>query len=289
MKKIDDVFQIDAFTNEPFMGNSAGVVFADDLIDEEMQLIARELNVSETAFISRSDKADFNLRWFTPKVEVKLCGHATIASMHYLAELGKINSDSVVTFNTLSGILNCKRKNDLYYLDLPTPTIEIFKGNKEEILKALSLKDESINIEHPFLITDKSYLFIQVRSLEELKKITPDFHSLRRLTEQKKEFEAVTVFTTYTFEDTNSAHLRFFAPAFGIDEDPVTGSANGPLLPVLIELEQINKDTEGKTFIFEQGDFIGRKGRVFVTYSQNENKLSIAGNAITVLRGELRF
>ena len=289
MKKVDDVFQIDAFTNEPFMGNSAGVVFADDLIDEEMQLIARELNVSETAFISRSDKADFNLRWFTPEVEVKLCGHATIASMHYLAELGKINSDSVVTFNTLSGTLNCKSKNDLYYLDLPTPKSEIFKGNREEILKALSLKAESINIEHPFLVTDKSCLFIQVKSLEELKKITPDFPSLRRLTGQKKEFEAVTVFTTDTFEDTNSAHLRFFAPAFGIDEDPVTGSANGPLLPVLIELELISKDTEGKTFIFEQGDFIGRKGRVFVTYSQNGNKLSIAGNAITVLRGELRF
>ena len=108
MKKLSDVCQIAAFTDKPFNGNPAGVVYSDDLNREEMQLIAREFNVSETAFISKSREADFNLKWFTPKVEVKLCGHATIAAIHYLRQREIIMDNSAVTFNTLSGILKCK-------------------------------------------------------------------------------------------------------------------------------------------------------------------------------------
>jgi PhzF family phenazine biosynthesis protein len=289
MKKLLNVFQIDAFANKPFQGNPAGVVYSDDLNDEEMQLIARELNVSETAFISKSDLADFHLRWFTPKVEVKLCGHATIASMHYLIQLGLIKRNKEITFNTLSGILTCYSKGDLYYLKLPIPKIELFRGNREEILKALSIKAESVNHNFPFLLADQSYLFIFIKSLAELGELKPDYVSLLNLTEQKNEFEAVTVFTKETFEKTNSAHLRFFAPAFGIDEDPVTGSANGPLLLVLMEMGLVDKNTSGGTFIFEQGDFIGRKGRVNVNYSSKGDNLTIAGNAITILTGELNF
>ena len=289
MKTLHNVFQIDAFTNQPFKGNSAGVVYSDELNDMEMQLIAREFNLSETAFISNSDKADFNLRWFTPKVEVKLCGHATIASMHYLVERGIIKRFSEVTFNTLSGILTCKSKNDLYYLYLPIPKIELFEGNRKEILEALSIKSESINTDFPLFLADQSYLFIYVKSLEELGKLKPDFISLLKLTKEKKGFDAVTVFTTETFEKDNSAHSRFYAPAFGIDEDPVTGSANGPLLMVLMKLGLISNKKGKSEFIFEQGDFLGREGRIIVAYSPKENKFSIAGNAVTILKGELNF
>jgi PhzF family phenazine biosynthesis protein len=289
MKKLRNVFQIDAFTNQPFQGNSAGVVYSDDLNEVEMQLIAREFNLSETAFISDSDTADFNLRWFTPKVEVKLCGHATIASMHYLIERKIIKRNTDITFNTPSGILTCKSENDLYYLNLPIPKIELFKGNREEILRALSIKSENINTDFPLLLVDQSYLFIYVKSLEVLGKLTPDFLSLHNLTKGKKEFNAVAVFTTETFEKANSAHSRFYAPAFGIDEDPVTGSANGPLLLVLMKLGLISNKTENNKFIFEQGDFLGREGRVTAAYSAKENKLAIAGNAVTILEGELSF
>jgi PhzF family phenazine biosynthesis protein len=289
MKKLPDIYQIDAFTNQPFQGNSAGVVFSDELNENEMQLIAREMNVSETAFISSSDKADFHLRWFTPKVEVKLCGHATIASMHYLIERGIVEENTKVTFNTLSGILTCRSEKKLHYLNLPIPKIEIFNGNKEEIKNALSIKTEAVNDEFPFLVSDNSYLFIFLKSLKELGQLTPDFGLLYKLTEQEKGFDAITVFTTETFKANNSAHLRFFAPFFGIDEDPVTGSANGPLLLVLQELGLIDKETDGKSFTFEQGDFLGRIGRVNVTFSSSKNELAIAGNAVTVLKGELIY
>lgn len=289
MKTLHNVYQIDAFTDQPFKGNSAGVVYSDELNDVEMQLIAREFNLSETAFISNSAEADFNLKWFTPKVEVKLCGHATIASIHYLIERGIIKRGTEVKFNTLSGILTCNSENNLYYLNLPVPKIELFEGNGKEILKALSIKSENINTDFPLFLVDKSYLFIYVNSLEALGKLKPDFSSLLKLTKEKKEFDAVAVFTTETFEKVNSAHLRFYAPAFGIDEDPVTGSANGPLLLVLMKLGLINNKTEYSKFIFEQGDFIGREGRVTVAYSPKENKLAIAGNAVTILKGELNF
>ncbi|MBT8380425.1 MAG: PhzF family phenazine biosynthesis protein [Ignavibacteria bacterium] len=289
MKKLFDIYQIDAFTDEPFQGNSAGVVYFDELSDKDMQSIAREMNVSETAFLSKSDKADFNLRWFTPKVEVKLCGHATIASIHYLVERGIVKKNTEVSFNTLSGILKSKCEDDLYYLNLPIPKIEKFEGKREEILEAISINLESIHTNFPFLIADKSYLYIYVKSLESLREISPNFTALKNLTDAKKEFEAVTVFTTETFLKNYTAHLRFFAPYFGIDEDPVTGSANGPLLLVLKELGLIGKNIDDNTFSFEQGDFVGRKGRVKVTYSAAKNKLVIAGKAITILKGEIIF
>lgn len=135
MKKLIDVCQIDAFTDEPFRGYPAGVVYSDELTAEEMQLIAREFNASETAFISKSSEANFHLRWFTPTVEVKLCGHATVASIHYLLQQGIIQENSSLTFKTLSGILKCSTKKGIHSLSIPVPDLLIFEGNKEEIIK----------------------------------------------------------------------------------------------------------------------------------------------------------
>ena len=109
------------------------------------------------------------------------------------------------------------------------------------------------------------------------------------LSKEKGEFTEVTVFSLETVEKENVAHLRFFAPYYGIDEDPVTGSANGPLLLVLRKLGLIDNDTENKTFTFEQGDFLGRIGRVNVSFSPGKNELMIAGNAVTVMKGELTY
>jgi len=289
MKKLDDVYQIDAFTDIPFNGNSAGVVYSDDLNKEEMQLIAREINVSETAFISKSQEADFNLRWFTPSVEVKLCGHATIASVHFLVQKGLLKNNSTVTFNTLSGILKCSAINGIYSLNLPIPTLSIFEGDKNEITSALS-SDQIINTEKfPFIIDDGGYLYIYVSSLKELTNIKPDYKILLDLSSSGKGFDAITLFTLETIEKGNNAHLRFFAPYYGINEDPVTGSANGPLLLVLRHLGLIEEDTDGKTYTFEQGDVVGRKGRINVSYSPSKNELIVAGRAVTVFKGEMTF
>ena len=289
MKKLDDVFQIDAFTDLPFSGNPAGVVYSEDLTTEEMQLISREINVSETAFISKSKQADYNLRWFTPTVEVKLCGHATIASVHYLVQKGLIGTNSSLTFNTLSGILKCSAINGIYSLNLPVPKLSIFKGDKKEIISALN-NDKIINTEKfPFIIDDGGYLYIYVSTLKELKDLEPDYKMLFDLSSARKGFDAFTLFTTETFEKGNDAHLRFFAPYYGINEDPVTGSANGPLLLALRHLGLTEEDTEGKTYSFEQGDLLGRKGRINVSFSPSRIELTISGRAVTVFRGEITF
>lgn len=289
MKTLHDVYQIDAFTKQPFNGNSAGVVQAEDLTNEEMQSIAKEMNLSETAFISSSNKADFKLKWFTPAIEVELCGHATIASLHYLAERNIIQRKSSVTFETLSGLIECWVDDDKYYMKLPVPDFKKFEGKYDEIIYVLGIEQNNLDDKYPLILQNNGNLFIYVKSLEAVKKLKPNFKELVQLTKQNGEFGEVTVFSLETFEKENDAHLRFFAPYYGIDEDPVTGSANGPLLLVLRKLDLIDSDTENKIYKFEQGDFLGRKGRVNVSFSPTKNELMIAGNAVTVLKGELTF
>ena len=289
MKKLYDVYQVDAFTDLPFNGNPAGVVYSEELSIEEIQLIAKEINVSETAFISKSQEADFNLKWFTPSAEVKLCGHATIASLHYLYQRELIKNNSVVTFNTLSGVLKGSVKNGIYSLNLPVPKLSEFKGNTDEIINALS-SDKIINTKKfPFIIDDGGYLYIYVSTLKELMSLKPDYKMLLDLSSSRKGYDAFTLFSTETFEKENHAHLRFFAPYYGINEDPVTGSANGPLLLVLRHLGLIDENTEGKSFTFEQGDILDRKGRINVSYSLLKNELIISGKAVTVFKGEMTF
>ena len=289
MKTLHDVYQIDAFTKQPFNGNSAGVVLADDLTNEEMQSIAKEMNLSETAFISSSNIADYKLKWFTPAIEVELCGHATIASLHYLAERNIIQRKSSVTLETLSGIIECMVDGDKYYMKLPVPDFKEFDGRYEEIMNILGIEQNDLDDKYHLILQNNGNLFIYVRSLDALRKLKPNFKELMKLSQDNEEIGEVTVFSLETFEKENDAHLRFFAPYYGIDEDPVTGSANGPLLLVLRKIGLIDPDTENRIYKFEQGDFLGRKGRVNVSFSPNKNELMIAGNAVTVLKGELTF
>jgi PhzF family phenazine biosynthesis protein len=289
VKILHNIYQIDAFTKQPFNGNSAAVIFADDLPNEEMQAIAKEMNLSETAFISSSNKADYKLKWFTPAIEVELCGHATIASLHYLTERNIIERKSSVTFETLSGIIECRVDNDKYHMKLPIPDFKTFEGSYDEVANVLGIDQNDIDVRYPFILQNNGNLFIYVRSLDALKYLKPNFKELVKLSKDNGEFSEVTVFSLETFEEENDAHLRFFAPYYGIDEDPVTGSANGPLLLVMHKLSLIEKDIENKNFTFEQGDFLGRKGRVHVCFSSGKNELMIAGNAVTVLKGELTY
>lgn len=288
MAKEIDIFQIDAFTKNAFQGNPAGVVYSDNLNENEKQLIAKEMNLSETAFISASKTADYRLQWFTPTKEVDLCGHATIASLHYLFENGMISNNQNISFETRSGIINCSITNRKYFMQIPTPQLDEFDGCKEEILNALGIARVDV-FDLPFILLDNGYLFISVNTLDALWKIKPDFNALNELSETKKEFFDVAVFTNETIEKESSAHLRFFAPYHGIYEDPVTGSACGPLLLVLIKLGLINNYIDDAVIVFEQGDFLNRKGRVGVKFNFSKNELTISGNAVTVMRGKLNL
>ena len=288
MAKNIKIFQIDAFANKPFTGNPAGVTFGDGLTKEEMQLIAREMNLAETAFLTKSEKADYNLRWFTPKMEVELCGHATIASLHFLNEHNLIHNNSEIKFETLSGILKCRMENNRYYMQIPIYGIDEYPGSKKDILNSLGITEDDMPGKIPFLLLKNRYLYIYIEQFSIIKNLKPNFKELLKISNENN-IGGVVVFTKETYEKENSAHLRFFAPYYGIDEDPVTGSANGPLMLVLNHLGFVKFDNEDIELTFEQGDVIGRRGRIGVKYSPLTKELYISGNAVTIIKGEMYF
>jgi trans-2,3-dihydro-3-hydroxyanthranilate isomerase len=294
--------QVDAFTTKMFGGNPAAVVpSAKGLSDQEMLLIAKEMNLSETAFILPSNKADFRIRWFTPKKEVLFCGHATIASLHVLAEEGKfgIKKKGNYTFNieTLIGILQVeveKTQNTIKII-LQSPKIELFKEdlNISSLADALNIKLEDINNSYP-IMRDKTvdYLFIVLKNLEILKKIDYDYNRLEKFGNQYQ-VKGFTLLTTETFDKDSQVHSRFFTPFYGIKEDPVTGSSQGPLgvYYVLNNIAKLNNQNlvEIKS---EQGDIMGRPGRLIIKVNKNSDGTytsKLISQAITVLTGELIF
>jgi trans-2,3-dihydro-3-hydroxyanthranilate isomerase len=299
---------IDAFTKEPFAGNPAGVVLdAGGLTDTQMQLIAREVNHPETAFILPATERDANLRirWFSPMSEVPLCGHATIASFHALAEEGlegmSTNGQHYFRLQTKSGILAVRVEKNFYdttiEFELPVPKFKIKKKLQPTMLRALDLTVKEIKKDLP-VVTDL-YLYIPVNSLAVIEKIKPDFSSLANELKKMK-LNGVSLFSLETKEKNSAVHSRFFAPNYGINEDPVTGSANGPLgcylqkyvlsagYPVVCR-----ELSDGKLeFVGEQGDEIHRTGRVKIRVHVRQKEIeniSIAGEAVTIMNSILKI
>lgn len=277
--------RINSFTSNSFSGNPAGVLMSNKLSESEIQLIARELNFAETAFISSSKYCNYKLRWLTPTSEVDLCGHATIAALHFLKENNELAENQELIFETRSGNLRCGFKDGKYLMEIPINIVEYFEDDKKNILTALRIEEEIVNPDLPFLIHNK-ILFIAIDFLSDLNKVSPNFIELSKITTNSL-FNSVMLYTLQTNESANQAYSRFFAPADGIDEDIVTGSANGPLLLILKRLNLIDTRPEIIVCTFEQGDILNRPGRVTVSYDQNKNELFIIGDAVTVVRGEL--
>ncbi len=299
---------VDAFTKKPFAGNPAGVVLdANGLTETQMQFIARELNLSETAFILPSTAPDANLRirWFTPIGEVPLCGHATIASFHALAEEGmegmRTNGQHYFRLQTKSGILAVRVEKNFYgttiEFELPVPKFKIKKALSAEIFHALGITNKELKKDLP-VVTD-GYIYIPVNGLKVIGRLKPEFEKLAREL-MKMRVQGVCVFSLETKEKYSSVHSRFFAPNYGINEDPVTGSSNGPLgfylhkyvLPAGYHVAIREMPDGGMEFIGEQGDFLKRTGRVKIRLRLRQNKvedLSIAGEAVTILDSTLKI
>ena len=293
-----DVKQVDAFTDTPLTGNPAGVVVEGRyLTDEQMQAIAREMALSETAFIlpPATPAADLRIRWFTPTVEVDLCGHATIASFHALAEDGLygMSGHGLFTFRleTRSGILPVtveKSPNFIQvFLGLPLPEFVRAGQIKLDLMRVLNIQMEDFESRMPLVVAD--YLYVPIRRLHIIFAIKPNFFALSPYLRNKK-YGGLCVFTTETVDRESAVHSRFFAPHLGIDEDPVTGSANGPLGVYLFERGLLDVPGTEATVIGEQGDVLGRKGRVTVQLTADGSHLTsvrIGGRGVTILEGKM--
>jgi PhzF family phenazine biosynthesis protein len=208
---------VDAFTDKPFAGNPAAVCVSDTPRDEAwMKLVAREMNLSETAFLHPID-GGWSLRWLTPSVEVKLCGHATLASAFVLWEAGVLRTDEVARFHTLSGWLTCRRDDGWIEMDFPAKVCEPCPV-PEGLATALGCEVQFAGF------NGMDYL-IEVADEQSLRALTPDFTALAKLPVRG-------VIVTCRCESPEVDFLsRFFAPAAGVNEDPVTGSAHSALGP----------------------------------------------------------
>lgn len=256
------IYQVDAFSSTVFSGNPAAICPLDEwLPDEQLQAIATENNLSETAYLVRKDGDGFHLRWFTPGCEVDLCGHATLASAYVLFnELGE--RGDLLRFHTLSGELRVRRQGDLLALDFParppSPVapdsllVTALGGTPREVLAA---RDYMVRYE-----TD-----------DEVRSIIPDMEKL-------KQIDRFATIITAPGKDCDFVS-RFFAPAKGVPEDPVTGSAHCTLVPYWA-------DQLGKTSLHARQ--VGRRGgELFCTL--RGDRVEMAGHAALFLRGTIQI
>lgn len=257
------IWQVDAFTGKPFAGNPAAVCILPEPHDASwMQDVAAEMNLSETAFIEPAG-GDHRLRWFTPTVEVDLCGHATLASAHVLWEEDIVGNDSDICFQTRSGVLTCRRRTDRIEMDFPVrPVVEA--DPPPGLIDALGV--------HPVFVghSPASYL-IELRSEEEVREVDPDFAKLRAIPDGWTCVTAAGGPSGFDFVS------RFFAPQAGIDEDPVTGSTH-------CALAHHWAARSGRTD-FRAYQCSARGGVVHVRLEGD--RVHLGGQAVTVLRGEL--
>ncbi len=269
-----EVYQVDAFTDKSFGGNPAAVCLLKERISNEtMKNIAAEMNLSETAFVRPlrdepfQESAEFNLRWFTPEVEVPLCGHATLATSWVLfEEVSNIND--TVTYSTKSGDLSAEKKEGVV-LDFPT-NMPAQQEPSQEILDGLGI----VNYEDSSYSKDTNKLLIALSSEDKVKNLSPDFSKLRSIVTDIRG-----IIVTAKGEDEYDFISRYFAPWVGIDEDPVTGSAHTVLGPYWSTL--LNK----KELVAYQASDRGGK----LTVRLKGDRTELEGKAVTVLEGKLKI
>lgn len=259
------IFQVDAFTDEPFTGNPAAVcVLPAPLEDRWMQRVAMEMNLSETAFL-QEESDGFRLRWFTPKVEVDLCGHATLASAHVLWQAGYLSPQEEARFNTRSGRLIAVRQGAWIEIDLPAAP--------QARADAPAGLGEALGVKPQYVGRSRYDYLVVVDSETTLRDLKPDIAQLTTLPVRGVIVTSVAATPRFDFV------CRFFAPALGIDEDPVTGSAHcclGPFWAKRLEKHELTAYQASP-----------RGGVVRVRVAGDRTLLG--GKAVTVLRGQLEI
>jgi PhzF family phenazine biosynthesis protein len=257
------IHQVDAFTDRPFRGNPAAVCILDQPAPEPwMQSVALEMNLSETAFVHPIGDA-WGLRWFTPALEVELCGHATLAAAHVLWETSKLRTDEIARFDTKSGRLTATRTGARIELDFPARKAEI-ADPPEGLVDALGVRAVQV-------ARSRYDWLVEVETEADVVDCAPDFTRLKRVDARG------TMITSRSSDPAFDIVSRFFAPASGIDEDPVTGSAHCTLGPWW------SAKLDRRELAARQAS--ARGGTLRLTIAGE--RVLLAGRAVTVLHGEL--
>ena len=263
------ILTVDAFTNRPFAGNPAAVCVLTGPADARwMQDVAREMNLSETAFLHWEDgSGSFRLRWFTPRVEVDLCGHATLAAAHVLWTEEHLPYESPAWFQTRSGLLKAERRDDWIALDLPVTPIQLLPGSQADS----SSLAEVVGAPVKFAAYSRFDCLIELESEADVRAVEPDMTRLAALPVRGVIVTARAEMPGYDFVS------RFFAPRVGVDEDPVCGSAHCCLGPYWGE--RLGKSEMTAYQASSRGGVlrVGLRG----------DRVRLSGQAVTVMKGEL--
>ena len=273
-------FIIDAFTDQPFGGNPAGVVLLDTQTfpkEDLMLKIATELRYSETAFIRRHSEQEFTIRYFTPKAEVELCGHATIASFFLLHHKGLASGHCLC--HTLAGDLSIE-VGEKVMMQMAKPRIMATIAETEEIYQALGVKGN-----HPTMPTQIVYaglpdIMLPLPDVATLQSLQPDMEAIKEIT---KRYEAVSIHPFAFSNDGYTAHVRDFAPLYDIPEESATGTANASLTYYLQQCGCLGTEAE---CAFIQGEAMGRPS-VVATRIQADGNVFVGGTAAVVAEGVL--
>ena len=284
-------YQVDVFSDKLFGGNPLAVFLnGEDFAEHQLQQVAKEMNLSETTFISPPSHpdADFDVRIFTPGKEIPFAGHPTLGTAFVLKHAGLIPSTkNHLLLNFKSGLVSVYLQDDGIIL-MKTPKGKILKtfSNNKEVAESLGLKVNNIDPDLPIQTVTTGFpaLLVPITTLESIKEMVVDLVLLKPLLEQEK-IDMVYPFTRQTFDQENSIHARGFAPFIGIPEDPGTGSVASALGFYLHE-----KNPKEKDFIIEQGYEIKRPSNIFVEIVVAEgrtNEIRVGGRVRLVLKGTL--
>ncbi len=271
-------FIVDAFTDKPFGGNPAGVVLLEDGVfpeEEQMRLIAAELRYSETAFIRRHSAEEFTVRFFTPKAEVELCGHATIASFSLLYREGL--AASRCRCHTLAGDLDIEA-GERVMMQMARPHIVATVAQTKDLYLALGVKDYTPHLPVQVVYSGLPDIMLPLPDVDTLQSLQPDMDAIREIT---RRLEVVSVHPFAFGDDGFTAHVRDFAPLYGIPEESATGTANAALTYYLQQCGHLASEA-GCAFI--QGEAMGRPS-VIATRIQADGKIYIGGTAVVVADG----
>jgi PhzF family phenazine biosynthesis protein len=293
------VYQVDAFTKERFTGNPAGVVLdARGLSDDEMQRIAFELGNPETAFLfpAEGEGHDLRIRYFTPKTEVPLCGHATIAAHYTRAVINGLPAGTVVQrglAGDLPVILDHENGDYRVTLTLAPPTFQPPLGDAyvTRVLAALGVETQALLPDAPIQVVAAGHgkVMVGLRDRATLFALSPDMTALAMLSREIACY-GYHVFTFDTGDDRLLTSCRMFAPAIGIPEDPVTGNGNGPLGAYLVHHGLVPHDGQCLRFLSAQGASVGRPGVVHVAVDIEHDqpvRIRIGRDAVIVFKAEL--
>jgi PhzF family phenazine biosynthesis protein len=286
-------YHIDVFTQVPYQGNPASVLVGSTAFDDrQMHIIAREIGLPGNGFVwpAPEERQAFHIRFFTPQQEVSLSGHTSLACAHAILSTGSsAGLPATVTLRTRTARLTVQRQARRLWLTLPLPSLRSYAGAVHDLASVLQLRGQDIRQDLPLQLSPENDLLIPLGNTVDITQVVPDLQAMATLG-RREGLRGFCLFTTLTRDPTVQVHSRFFAPHYGVPEDPATGSVHGPLAVYLWRCGLVQPRGSIVALVGKQGEVLGRSSRVHVEVvlaGGTPQQVRVGGEAVTVMSGTL--